>query len=282
MSEFKQLNFGFVESYVDSGLAVLTMTDSAGGNRLNTESLSSLSSAFNNALMDDGVRVILLRSNGKNFCLGMDLVFLQNVDGDRTVGEETVGMYVDLLLKIYEAPKPVIALVNGDVKAGGMGLVGACDIIVASEHSTFELSEVLLGLIPANVLPFVFALRIKPQKARYLIMTAKRLTASEAKSEGLVDEVYPIEELEKQLKSLIKGLFRAAPHAVAETKHFTQAILSKNMDEASNLAKDKILEMIGMPEVREGIAAFNEGGIPPWFGKFKPEKPLVIEENHER
>lgn len=273
--------YGFVDYYADSGLAVLTMTDSDGGNRLNRDTLSALSSAINAAVMDDGIRAVLLRSNGRNFSLGMDLVFLQNVDGDRDVGEETVAMYVDLLLKIYEAPKPVIALVNGDVKAGGMGLIGACDIVVASENSTFELSEVLLGLIPANVLPFVYSLRITPQRARYLIMTAKRLTAAEAKLEGLADEVYPAETLEKELKSLVKTLFRAAPHAVAETKHFTQAILSKNMDEATNLAKDKILEMIALPETRAGIAAFNEGGVPSWFGKFKPEKPLVIEVKHE-
>jgi enoyl-CoA hydratase/carnithine racemase len=125
-------------------------------------------------------------------------------------------------------------------------------------------------------LPFVFSLRITPQRARYFIMTAKRLTAQQALSEGLADEVYPAAELEKGLKGLIKTLYRAAPHAVAETKHFTQSILSKNMDESTNLAKDKIIEMIALPDVRAGIAAFNEGGVPSWFGKFKPARPLVL------
>lgn len=270
-----------VESYTDCSVAVITLNNSENGNRLNYDSLQSISKMLNSSLLNDDVRVILFRSNGKNFCLGMDLEFLQQENENIELGRESISLYVDLLLKIFQSPKPVVALINGDVKAGGMGLVGACDIILSSDVSTFELSEVLLGLIPANVLPFLFSLRLPPQKARYLILTAKRLDAAEAKALNIVDEVFPADEMEKGVKSVLKGLFRAAPHAVAETKHFTQKLLGKNLLEATNMAKEKLLELIGNPKVIEGITSFNEGGIPSWFGKCKLEKPLILGESDE-
>ncbi len=264
-----------VEKYVESGLSVITLADSENGNRLNIESLKALHVAFNESVNDEEVRVILLRSNGTNFCLGMDLVFLQNSDGDRNTGEEAVGLYVDLLKSIYKAPKAVIAFINGNVKAGGIGLIGACDIIVASEKSTFELSEVLLGLIPANVLPFIFSTRISPQKARYIILTAAQLSAHEAKEIQLIDKVFGEDRLEKGIKGILKTLFRAAPGAVAETKKFTEAITFKSMDEACSMAKEKLLELISNPDVIKAVTAFNEGDMPEWFDKCRLKKSLI-------
>ena len=265
-----------IEYYVDSGLAVITMADSDNGNRLNPASLNGLMSALNKAENDDNVRAILLRSNGRNFCLGMDLVFLQNSDGEENVGKNTVVLYTEILLKMYRMPKPVISLIKGSVKAGGTGLAAASDIIIASDDSTFELSEVLLGLIPANVLPFLFSLRMSPQKARYLVLTAKNIGADEAKSYGLVDEVFPQDKLEKGLKSIIRTIFRAAPHALAETKKFTCDIYNKNIDDACSMAKSTLFELIAKDEVIAGISAFNEGDVPKWFDKCRPEKPLVL------
>jgi enoyl-CoA hydratase/carnithine racemase len=267
----------FIESYIDSGLTVITLADSEGGNRLNMDSLSELSHAINAALMNDEVRVILIRSNGANFCLGMDLVFLTDAEGDRSIGEYAVGLYVDLLLKIYESPKPVIALVDGEVKAGGIGLVAACDIVIASENSSFSLTEVLFGLIPANVLPFIFGLRLTPQRARYLIMTAKRVSADEAKIIGLVDEVFSEDDLEKETRAIIKNLFRANPSAISLTKHFTMSIMFKELNESTNMAKEKLLELVGKPEIINAVKAFNEGSTPEWFAKFKPQKSIVRE-----
>ena len=264
-----------VEFLADNGLGIITLADSANGNRLNHETLTGLSLAFNSAILHDEIRVILLRSNGKNFSLGMDLQFLQTAREDRDLAEEAVGLYTDLLLKIFEAPKPVIALVYGDIKAGGTGLVSACDIVIASDDTTVELSEVLLGLIPANVLPFLFSLRVTPQKARYLVMTAKRLNAREAQAAGIIDEVYPLDELEKGLKQVIKSLFRAAPAAISVTKTFTRELLSKTIDESCNLAKKTLIELITREDVLEGIKAFTEGSTPPWFGKAKFTVPLI-------
>ncbi|MCK5219600.1 enoyl-CoA hydratase/isomerase family protein, partial [bacterium] len=166
---------------------------------------------------------------------------------------------------------------QGAVKAGGVGLVGACDIVLATEKASFEMSEVILGLIPANVLPFVYSLRLPPQKLRYLILTAKKVMADEAQRLNLIDELVLETELPQAVKAVIKKIFRSSPAALAETKRFTQKLFGKKTEQATLLAREKLLEMIKNPEVIKAIRAFNDGDMPTWFGKYKPEKPLVIQ-----
>lgn len=266
-----------VDYYVDAQVAMITLTNGKAGNLLNLESLHALHEAFTSAFSDDNVRVVTLRAEGDPFCLGMDLGLLESVNKNHELIEKTVDLYVSLLTGMYTGPKPVIAMIQGAVKAGGMGLVGACDIVLASENASFELSEVILGLIPANVMPFIFSLRLPPQKLRYLTLTAKRLSATEAKLLNLVDEVMEVEKCGATLKAVIKGLFRSSPKALAETKAFTQLLVGEKLDAASQLAKDKLIELIKRPEVINAIRAFNEGETPDWFDKFKPEKPLIVQ-----
>ncbi|MCK5241216.1 enoyl-CoA hydratase/isomerase family protein [bacterium] len=265
-----------VEHYTDSQVAVITLSHIQSGNVLNMESLSALQQALQAAVSDEQIRVIVLRSQGNPFCLGMDLQALQTLEQDESTAKKTVDLYVEVLTSIYTAPQPVIAVVQGAVKAGGVGLAGACDVIVATEQSTFEMTEVILGLIPANVMPFIYSLRLPPQKLRYLVLTAKQLNAEEAKQLNLVDEVVPAESMERMIKGMIKKFFRASPQALAETKRFTNVLFGEKMETGSRLAKEKLLNMIQNPEVMKAIRAFNEGEVPSWFGKFKPEKPVVL------
>lgn len=268
------MKLALVRTHIDSNLAVITMQDSKTGNRLNKASLEELSQSFHSSIQNPETRAVLLRSNGPQFCYGMDLDYLQSIQKDIHEGEIAVELFTELLSKIHKSPKPIIALINGDAKAGGIGLVAACDIVIASEQSTFELSEVFFGLIPANVLPFL-SLRLSLQKAKYLVLTAKKLSAQEAKSLNLVDEVFEEDSLEKEVKAIIKSIFRASPKALAEAKRFTQEIFHKTMDEACDLAKVKLLDLISEAEVLDGIKAFHAGELPIWFGKFKPEKPIL-------
>ena len=126
-----------IDFYVDSGLAVITLADSAGGNLLNGESLVSLQKAFNASLVHESVRAVLLRSNGDRFCLGMDLRLVQDCSENNIPAKNLVASYSDLLLQIHTSPKPVLALVTGEVKAGGVGLtaitLGVSLINIAAE-----------------------------------------------------------------------------------------------------------------------------------------------------
>ncbi len=256
-----------VEYKTEAKLDIITLNDSDHGNVLNLKSLQLIYDAIKNAEKNPDSRVIILKSDGRNFCLGMDLNFLQSIDNDKTA-KKSVALYTNLLTLIQTVKKPVIAIVNGNVKAGGIGLVSTCDIVIASEQSNFEFSEIFFGLIPANVLPFLYNLRLSPQKIKYLILTAKKVSAEEAYKIGLVDEFFAEDKLQKGIKKILKNIFRASPMAIAETKQFMNSLYNKNQDEAINLAREKLLMLIKKPEVLSAIKSFNEGGTPDWFEKY--------------
>ncbi len=263
---------------IKSQVAFITLNNSNNGNRLNMNNLTSINQALDKALENKDVRAILLRSNGTNFCLGMDLSFLQTEHENKKLVKESIDLYQSILLKIFNSPKPVIAFINGDVKAGGIGLIAACDINLASTHSTFELSEVFFGLIPANVFPFLIKMRLPLQKVKYLTLTAKKLNAVQALSLNLVDEVFEEENLEKEVKNCLKNLLRAAPHALSEVKSFTYELQNENLENACMLSKDKLFQLLNNQKVINGISAFNEGDIPEWFAKFKTKDPILLKE----
>ena len=267
-----------IQVHIDSGLGIMTLADPAGGNRLNPPVLAALLEALRRLSGDAAVRAILLRSSGSAFCLGMDLAGLAAAGEEpRRAGiDAAVAAYVSLLSGIHEAPKPVIALVSGPVKAGGVGLASACDVVVASEESTFELGEAFFGIIPANVLPFLFGVRLPLQKVRYLILTGRTLSGADARGIGLVDELYPAAELERGARELVRRIWRTSPAAVAEAKAFTRALLDLGFEEAKVRAREKLAELLGRGEVMAAIRAFSDGGVPPWFGKWRPSGPLVL------
>jgi methylglutaconyl-CoA hydratase/polyketide biosynthesis enoyl-CoA hydratase PksH len=259
----------------DSGLALITLNDSGNGNTLTPRSLTALVRALTGAVNDNSVRVILLRSDGPVFCTGMSLPDAGAVQRDRREIENTISLYCDCLLTIYTAPKPVVCCITGDVKAGGVGLAGACDIVIASPGATFQLSEIFLGMIPANVIPFLVSLRLTPQTVRYLVLTGKKLTAVDALRIQLVNEVFPAETLERDLKTLMQGLFRASPAAVARAKQFTGMLVGEKMAPSIELAKKSFLEMMQDPEITGAISDFNNGLAPSWFSRFSPQNPLL-------
>ncbi len=262
----------------DSQVAVVTLTNGAGGNVLNGESLAALHAAVSRASADDGLRAIVLRAEGDPFCLGMDLDLLQQAHRDPGLAEKTIALYADLLAGIQASPQPVICLVQGAVKAGGIGLAGICDIVLASERATFEFSEVILGLIPANVVPFLSPWRLSTQTLKYLILTAKKLSAREALRLNLVDEVFAPAQLAAGVKAVLKSILRASPRALAETKQFMRQLAGDKTPADSALAQKKLLDLVRDPQVRQAIQAFQDGGTPAWFAKYRPEQPLVFKD----
>jgi enoyl-CoA hydratase/carnithine racemase len=266
-----------LEYTVDSQVALITLTNRSAGNVLNRSSLESLQSAIDQAVADKQVRVIVLRAQGDPFCLGMDLAMVQQVHQNEAETRKIIALYVSVLTSISVSPKPVVCILQGAVKAGGVGLVAACDIVLASEQASMELSEVLLGLIPANVAPFICGVRLSLQKLKYLILTAKKLTAFEAHRLNLVDEVYPVNQLAVGAKAIVKNMLRSSPNALTETKDFLRKINDEPQEQRLTRAQDKLLEMIKTPEVIQAIQAFNEGMTPGWFAKYHSEKLLVLE-----
>ncbi|MGI9255912.1 MAG: enoyl-CoA hydratase/isomerase family protein [Salinispira sp.] len=185
-----------------------------------------------------------------------------------------VTRYSELLSAIMNAPKPVVALLEGAVKAGGVGLAAACDIVIGTEEASVELSEVLFGLVPYNVLPYMSGFRMSPQRFRYLVLSAARLNAADARQFGFLDQIYSASDLEKCLRTMFRTMMRAEPHALKAAKTFFAETLNADFSESRKKAEHTLLEHMRQPRVREGLEAFHSGQTPAWFQRFKPVGPL--------
>ena len=165
-------------------------------NAFNEGAIAELTRVFDELGRDDAVRTIVLAANGPSFCAGADLNWMKKMAGYSHDENEADAMRLaDMLRTIYLCPKPVVARVQGDCYAGGMGLVAACDIVVASETAGFCLSEVKLGLIPATISPYVIK-AMGEQAARRYFITAERFDAAEAQRIGVAHAVVATEFIE--------------------------------------------------------------------------------------
>jgi methylglutaconyl-CoA hydratase len=272
-----ELEVPSVEYREDAGAGIITLCESSTGNRLNASMLTELHEAVNALLSSATVRFLLLRSNGPVFCLGLDFGAVSAERKERESENNAVGLYQQALGKLFSCDVPVVTVLQGDAKGGGVGFVCASDIVIASHEATLELSEVLFGLIPANVLPYLLEVRVSLAKARYLILTAKKINAHEAHVIGLVDEIFPAESLEKGIKGICRQFMRSSPSALARAKRFTRELAEIPLKSRGRAAEDKLMEIFSDEEVTKELGRFQEGGLPSWFSKFKPAAPLIIE-----
>ncbi len=263
-----------LEEYVDSGLFTITLLRGDTGNLLNPAALSALRDSLQQALSDSSIRAIFIRSSTDTFCMGMDLPALARADGETAALQEAISVYSGILSTIYQCEKPVIALVTGEAHAGGMGLACACDIVCATPDASFCLSEVLFGLVPANVMPYLLGYRLSPQKARYLSLSTRKLSGEEAYRLGIVDELAHRKDMERLLKNRIRQLLRSSPKALAATKDLTAKMAGKDYEFKTKTAAEALLEIASDPGVLEAIRAFQEGMTPVWFTTYKPSQKL--------
>jgi len=238
------------------GVVTLTLDSPANRNALSRVLRAQLRAALTEALADDAVRVVVLDHTGRVFCSGMDL-------GEAAGGgSESQGVreFPELLELIWSSPKPVVAVVRGPARAGGVGLLAACDIVVAGSSATFAFSEVRLGLVPA-VISAVVLPRMIPHVAHRLMLTGQAFDAETAASGGLVDLVVPDADVDGELRAQLVELTAGAPTALAETKRLVRA-------RTPELRFDDLLELsarfFASDEGQEGIASFREKRAARW------------------
>jgi methylglutaconyl-CoA hydratase len=175
------------------------------------------------------------------------------------VQDQGVREFPDLLESIWNSPKPVVAVVRGPARAGGVGLLAACDVVVAADSATFAFSEVRLGLVPA-VISAVVLPRMVPHVAHRLMLTGNVFDAATAAIGGLVDLVVPDADVDGELRAQLVELTSGAPTALAETKRLLRA--------GSTLRFDELLELsarfFASEEGQEGIASFREKRSARW------------------
>jgi len=235
-------------------------------NAFNEGAIAELARAFDELGRNDAVRAIVLAANGPSFCAGADLNWMKKMAGYSHDENEADAMRLaDMLRTIYLCPKPVVARVQGDCYAGGMGLVAACDIVVASETAGFCLSEVKLGLIPATISPYVIK-AMGEQAARRYFLTAERFDAAEAQRIGVAHTVVAPEALDATVAGIVKALVNNSPHAVRQAKTLVREIVGQPVDDALLLdTAGRIAAIRASTEGREGVASFLEKRKPTWI-----------------
>ncbi len=247
-------------------VATVTLNRPELRNAFNEQAIAELALAFDELGRNELVRAIVLAANGPAFCAGADLNWMKKMAGySHDENQADALRLADMLRTIYLCPKPTVAKVQGDCYAGGMGLVAACDIVVAAEGVNFCLSEVKLGLIPATISPYVIK-AMGEQAARRYFITAERFDAAAAQRMGFAHEVVPMEALDTTVAGIVKALVSNSPHAVAQAKTLVREIVGQPVGDAllDDTAR-RIAEIRASSEGREGVSSFLEKRKPSWL-----------------
>ncbi|MCC6070414.1 enoyl-CoA hydratase/isomerase family protein [Massilia sp. MAHUQ-52] len=251
---------------VENRVATVTLNRPDVRNAFNETTITELALAFDELGRREDVRAIVLAANGVAFCAGADLNWMKKMAAYSDAENlDDATRLADMLRTIYLCPKPVVAKVQGDCYAGGMGLVAACDIVVAVEEANFCLSEVKLGLIPATISPYVIKAMGENAARRYFV-TAERFSANEAHRIGFAHEVVAADKLDEQVAAIVKSLVTNSPNAVAEAKVLVRDIAGKDVTDALLLdTAQRIAKIRSSLEGREGVASFLEKRKPSWL-----------------
>jgi methylglutaconyl-CoA hydratase len=237
--------------------AVVTLDSPHNRNALSRALVEQLHAALTGALDDDGVRVVVLTGAGSVFCSGADL------KEQRAGGAPGAVGLPEVLTLILESAKPVVARVNGAARAGGLGLIAACDLAVGPATATFGFSEVRIGVAPA-IIAVPCLRRMDRRAARELFLTGEPFDGVRAQQAGLLDRAVDDGELDAAVDALVQQLGRSAPEAVAVTKQLLRDVPGPDLQEDFRRMTAVSAERFGSAEAREGIAALLEKRDPAW------------------
>lgn len=248
------------------GVASLVLNRPEVHNAFDDLMIAELIAQLDSLAADNQVRVLVLKSNGKNFSAGADLNWMRSMaKKDYQQNLDDAAGLASLMHKLDTFPKPTLVLVQGAAFGGAVGLVACCDIALAEENASFCLSEVKIGLIPAVISPYVMRALGERQSRRYFL-TAERFNATTAETLGLVHQVVSNDTLETQAESLVQTLLQNSPAAVSAAKHLLQQIYNKNINnEVIAHTTQAIAEIRVSAEGQEGLSAFLEKRKPNWL-----------------
>ena len=247
-------------------IATVTLNRPEVRNAFNDAMILEVTQAFKQLGARDDVRCIVLAAAGSAFCAGADLNWMRSMaDYTHAQNLEDAGRLATMMRTLYECPKPTIARIQGDVYAGGTGLVAACDVAVAVDTAGFCLSEVKLGLLPSTISPYVIRAMGARAAHRYFL-TAERFSAAEALRIGFVHEVVTLGELDDKVIALASALINAGPEAVKACKKLLQDVAGHDITpELVALTVESIANVRVSAEGREGLQSFLNKRKPNWL-----------------
>jgi enoyl-CoA hydratase len=242
---------------LDRAIATITLDSSENRNALSSRLVGELTAHLQTAAADAGVRAVVLTHTGRTFCAGADLREQASEGGP---AEGTKRMLA-LLRMIVELPKPVVARVNGHVRAGGLGLVGACDIALASDNATFAFTEARLGLAPAIISITTLGRMSERAAARYYL-TGETFDAPAAERSGLITSA--VDDLDADVATICDALRACSPQGLAETKPLTAQGALAAFEQQAGPMQALSQRLFESDEAREGIMAFLQKRPPRW------------------
>ena len=213
---------------------------------------------------DGSVRVAVLRGAGASFCAGADLQWMSRMAGyTREENLADARVAAAMFLALDSLPVPLIGRVHGAALGGGAGLAAVCDVVVAAEDVTFGFTEVVLGILPAMISPYVVR-KIGLSAARELCLSGARFSAARAKEIGLVHEVVSEDRLDLTVERHVAQFLKAAPTAIAATKRLLDQVAGRRPADVLDHAVEAIAAQRVSPEGQEGMRAFLEKRPAAW------------------
>ena len=240
-----------VHHALSNGVATITLDSQRNRNALSRQLVSELAAALD-ACAD--ARAVVLRHEGPAFCAGADLK-------ERASGPPDSSDFVEVLARLMDLPCPTIAAVDGAVRAGGIGLMAACDLVVVNDVTTFALTEVRIG-VAAAIISVPILRRVPPGKIAAAMLTGAPFDAREAQAMGLVTHVS--NDVAATVTELCDGIRAGAPKAVVATKALLHAVPTLPRDEAFAQMRELSETLFTGDDAREGMAAFAEKRRPAW------------------
>ncbi|PTR44006.1 enoyl-CoA hydratase [Rhodococcus sp. OK611] len=253
----------YVRSEVAGGFATVTLDSPHNRNAISSRLVGELRQALADAAADDSVRAVVLTHTGGTFCAGADLSEAggaSDADPAELAAGRTAQM-TELLREFLELPKPIVARIDGHVRAGGMGLVGACDIAIAGPSSTFALTEARLGLA-ASIISLTVLPRMTSRAAGRYFLTGEKFGPAEAERLGLI--TIASEDAAVTVAEVCAELALASPQGLAESKRLTTARMLADFDRYGEELAAQSARLFGSPEAVEGMTAFFQRRPPAW------------------
>jgi enoyl-CoA hydratase len=241
---------------IEAGIATITLDSPHNRNALSNQLVTELTERLHTADADAGVRAIVLTHTGTTFCAGADLSEARNASMTGTA-----STLLRLIRIIIDTSKPVIASIDGNVRAGGLGLIGACDIVVAGPRCTFALTEVRLGLAAA-VISVALLPRLDERAAARYFLTGETFDTAEAVRIGAV--TIAADDAAEAAAAITAELLKGSPQGLAESKRLITARARAAIDADGERMVELSARLFGSEEAHEGMVAFLERRPPRW------------------
>ena len=248
-----------------NGISEIILNQPQRHNALSPLMIEELEVIFDDLTKDQNTKVLIISSTGKSFCAGGDLDWMkEQIFSDRKTRIKEATKLANLLNKMFEFPKPLIAKVEGNAFGGGVGIISVCDIAIASENVKMALTEVKLGLIPATISPYVIS-KVGANNSVNLFISAQMFSPQQAKSIGLIKSVVKEEDINREIQKEVNPFLVNAPKAVSASKKLVRDLSTKIDQKTIKFTVEALADVWENPEAIEGINAFFEKRKPNWL-----------------